>query len=720
MQNAKKRQEEEEESIRNILRTKDRKEMWRKVKPRKGGDEGRGKITVREWVEHFDSLLNIRYGERKVEWMQDRENIEVESLDGDITEGEVLQALKGMKGGTAPGVDGLPMKLLKTYARGLAGPLSKIFSWLFNSGKYPEQWSTAIIYPIWKSGNSACPNNYRGIALLSCVGKIFSKILTARLRGWVEGEGKLSEAQAGFRSKRSTMDQIFILDTIVRRRLQRKVPTYAAFIDLKKAFDSIDRGALWYKLARIGVSSKFVDILKEKYDKCRFCVRVGGKDRVSGTKKMGTGVMQGDQLSPLLFILFLDDLFPRIGNVDRGYAPLLGQQEVPVLAFADDLVLLSTSAGGLQRMLDELDRYCQEWNLRVNVGKTKTMVFETGRRWGANSRFYYAGERIEAVQSFRYLGVTVAKNGRWVAHAQEVRERARKACFGLARSGYKMRNFGLKLQLHFFEVLVAPILLYGSEVIAWNCPWECVESVFRTYGKRVLGLPRSSGNSGVELLLGRGRMEEEGQLRAISYWMKIRALPEERLLRIAYEYQRELVARGVDCWAMGVKRKLDKLGMGFIWEAQDGVRQRDRRRTKGKIRERMYDITYAKQLEEATNLKTCADYASFKVKPGIDPVLAEEKLFRKRQAYARLALKSTGGLINWDVIRTCKQCGTKLDENIFVHLVMVCDKLLKIRLEVCGEDWFIALDSLPASEKLAFIWRKGLRIKDEGVRRFFS
>ena len=133
-----------------------------------------------------------------------------------------------------------------------------------------------ILCPIFKNKGSVCdPKNYRGIALLPVIGKVFSSILNARLVSWAESNNKIDDRQAGFRRGYCTLDNIFIIDTLMTIYKKKKAPLYMAFVDFKDAFNKISRPALLYKLNKAGVSSKFLKLLESMYSQSSFCVKVG-------------------------------------------------------------------------------------------------------------------------------------------------------------------------------------------------------------------------------------------------------------------------------------------------------------------------------------------------------------------------------------------------------------------------------------------------------------
>ena len=206
----------------------------------------------------------------------------------------------------APGVNGIPNEYYKYSSDQFKNALTKAFNHMYDVGEISVEYLQAMIFPIYKKGNKADPANYRGICFQNSALKDLSAILQMRLMNWVEENQILSPFQAGFRKGYSTVDQIFILSNIVNSRLQNKEKLYAFFVDFRTAFDHVQRNLLFYKLAQIGLSFKFLRMLRAMYEKTSVCIKDG--DKISEFFETLFGIKQGDNASPLMFSLFIDDL----------------------------------------------------------------------------------------------------------------------------------------------------------------------------------------------------------------------------------------------------------------------------------------------------------------------------------------------------------------------------------------------------------------------------
>ena len=227
--------------------------------------------------------------------------------------------------------------------------------------------------PLFKKNDPNDVNNYRGITLISCFSKIFTGVLNNRIKNkWAENNDILSDLQFGFRKGRSTIDAIFVLNSIIQKVLKEKGSLFYAFIDLKKAFDSVYLNGLWYTLFKLGLNGKMLRIIKDMFNKVKTCVR--GRNSYSNFFECAVGLKQGEVISPALFSLFIDDLELFL-QWDQTCGLTFDDITFILMLFADDMVILGKDKDYLQTSLDLLEMYCHKWGLQVNTDKTKLVVF---------------------------------------------------------------------------------------------------------------------------------------------------------------------------------------------------------------------------------------------------------------------------------------------------------------------------------------------------------
>ena len=342
-------------------------------------------------------------------------------MDLPISHEEILNAIHGLKSNKSCGIDDILNEYFLKAADILIEPLHILFNKVLDSKSFPAEWATGLIVPLHKKGNYDDTNNYRGITLISCFAKLFTSILSNRLKQWAKSTDTCSDAQFGFKSDHSTIDAIFILKYLIDKQMQAKKRLYCAFIDLKKAFDSVSRTSLWFKMIKSGIDGKLFDIIRSMYEHIKLRVKYIGS--LSDLFSCDVGLLQGEIISPFLFALFLNDIELNLQeNLNDGVC--IEQLQLYLLLFADDAVLLSETREGLQNQLNNFENYCTKWNLNVNIPKTKIVVFRKGGNLSQNDKWYYAGNEIEAVNSFVYLGVVFSSGGSFIPNTKTLSGKA--------------------------------------------------------------------------------------------------------------------------------------------------------------------------------------------------------------------------------------------------------------------------------------------------------
>jgi sorting nexin-29 len=214
--------------------------------------------------------------------------------------------------------------------------------------------------------------------------------LNERLKLFLEYNKILCEEQAGFRNGYSTSDNIFTLNFIIGLYLNKGKILYGAFVDYRKAFDSIHRITLWKKLVSYNIDGYFLKVIHNMYSMAKSCVKNGSV--ISRFFDCNSGVRQGGNLSPLLFALFLNDLNTYLSTHYAGLTSWCKDmnEKLPddeldifrklcILLYADDTIILAESPHQLQKALDGMAEYCRKNKLKVNETKTKIVVFSRGK-----------------------------------------------------------------------------------------------------------------------------------------------------------------------------------------------------------------------------------------------------------------------------------------------------------------------------------------------------
>ncbi len=300
---------------------------------------------------------------------------------------------------------------------------------IWRSENLPPGLSAALIVCIHKSGDILDPDNYRGISLMEVILKILGTIVAQRIQRALdeapEGQG-LSYAQAGFRKHEEPMGNVVALMEILQRRNIEGSRTYVAFIDLKKAFDTVPFGALMVKIKRMGISDNTLRFVKALYKAPS--VKIRGPNGEHGPEVIiERGVRQGCPLSPVLFDMFINDFFGAHQGVSLDPIP----ETFPGLLFADDAVVLADSEKDMVRALDGITEWCSNNHMDVGIQKCGIMIISaSGRKHlklvgkGDASPFKLQDQVVSPVDEYKYLGFHF---NRWLSVEMAINNMAAKS-----------------------------------------------------------------------------------------------------------------------------------------------------------------------------------------------------------------------------------------------------------------------------------------------------
>ena len=450
--------------INNLAKSNPRK-FWKNIKSTfKKKQENAETLTVENLHTYFKSMFGesqpINTEDDTSDFDHEQESV-YEELDYEFTEQDLRRAVFSQKDNKSPGIDSISSEILKSSYDFISPLLLKLYNRMLNTGEYPRSWGEGIISPIFKKGDVNDSSNYRGITLINVLAKIYSQLILNRLTNWADTYDKLCKNQFGFQKGKSIVDCIFILHSIISKILNSGQKLFSVFIDYEKCFDKIDRTFLWQKLLSQNISSKLVRAIKSMYNTVKSCVKY--KSSYSNFFASNVGLKQGDPSSPLFFMLFVNDIVENI-NTDLENIFSLNELKLFLILYADDQVLFATSPESLQSILTDIETYCRLWGLIINIEKTKAMIFEKGRH--SKYDFYSYNTATEVVDSFKYLGITLFKNGNWYRCQKCI---AKHASFALHNLFTIFNNIELPIiqKCKLFDTLVASILNFGSEI--WGC-----------------------------------------------------------------------------------------------------------------------------------------------------------------------------------------------------------------------------------------------------------
>lgn len=665
------------------LRSSNPREFWRLI------NEGENEVTTTNLrigilKDHFQKLNKSDDGYHELN-LSENSLHDDPILDGNITEDEVLKAIKSLKLGKSPGCDSITNEFLKCSADVITPVLTKLFNVVLTTGQIPDEWVKGLIVPVFKKkGDPEDVNNYRGITLLSCVGKLFTAILNTRLTEFIESRNILSENQAGFRRGHSTTDHVFLLKCLIDLYLSSGRKLYVAFVDYSKAFDMVWRLGLWQKLISYGIRGRTFRVIYNMYKGIKSSVLLNG--RMSPEFPCFTGVRQGENLSPLLFSLFVNDIQDYLCNLGCNSLnlpvdnPFKNYLKLLVVLYADDTVLLSDTPEGLQQALNSLQQYCDEWKLKVNESKTKVIVF-CKRKSQKPVKFHLNNRQVEVVDTFVYLGVMFNYNGSFAKCRKYVVTKANRAMWALVKKCRRL-SLPLSVQLKLFDQTVVPILLFGCEI--WGLEnLKIIEAVHMKFCKLVLKVNKSTPSCMVLGELGRYPLEIIVKQRIVSFWGRLITGAENKYSSLIHSFCFDAHENNkcVLSWFRGVRNIFDELGLSHVWLSQTFP---NRQWLNGAVKQRLSD--QATQVWRGTvyNSSKCSNYRLYKSTLSFETYL--DTLPRKLSVLlckfrcSNIKLPVEAGRYR-DIPRYQRTC-TKCDYNVVgdeFHFVLECPFLLSLR-----------------------------------------
>ena len=295
--------------------------------------------------------------------------------------------------------DNIPLRLLKESAHSLAPPLTNIINSSFNTGLYPVGWKHASVKPLHKSGVRCDLFNYRPISLLPTCSKIIEQTAQKQLASHLERNHLLHPLQSGFRSKHSMASTLLRTVDEWYRSLDSGMMIGVLFLDVAKAFDTVDHSILLSKLPSYGLSSSTINWLTSYLSDRTHSTTINGATSTPLTIKCG--VPQGSILGPNLF------------SIHINYLPSICTSNTTTVLFADDatIYVIGSTVPEISHTLSSVLKDCHNWmssnNLQLNINKTKCMLIHQSKRQTRPLNVSLNNSQIDQINSFKLLGCVI-------------------------------------------------------------------------------------------------------------------------------------------------------------------------------------------------------------------------------------------------------------------------------------------------------------------------
>lgn len=393
--------------------------------------------------QHFSSVFNCNRYDVKPEVdyvVGDRELLQGVDVDMEF----LRDKIKSLKVTKAAGYDNLPAKLLVNTCSSIISPLKLIFDSSLSDGIVPFDWKKSNVTPIFKSGERASPNNYRPVSLTCISCKILETFVRDALVNYLTENNIIYNNQHGFIKGKSCMTNLLTFLEYVEEAVDCGYPVDVVYLDFSKAFDSVPHELLIHKLGCYGIRGKLLIWIRDWL--CGREQRVVINGSVSSWQDVRSGVPQGSVLGPVLFAIYINDLGEN----------LLSR----LLKFADDTktfrkVCNIYDAEMLQRDLDSLSKWGDNWGMKFNAEKCKVMHFGGTRNLEFN---YSIGDQVlEVVESEKDLGVIVSKDLKVTQQCCKAASMANRM-LGMVKRTFTSRKREVILPL--FKSIIRPHLEY--------------------------------------------------------------------------------------------------------------------------------------------------------------------------------------------------------------------------------------------------------------------
>ena len=609
-----------------------------------------------------------------------------------ITLHELNNAVKKLKTGKASGLDQLLNEMLSTSVNLYPKIFINLFNSLLENGIFPSGWTKSMTVPLHKKGDKSSETNYRGIALSSCLGKLFNMIINNRISKHIFTHNIIKREQLGFVPGNRTSDNLMIIHSLINLYCNKNgKKLYVAFIDFEKAFDSISRKLMLQKLYKLGIRGNIYKVIENMYKNDETCIKIG--DKITHFFDVNRGVKQGCILSPNIFNTFLSDL-PEIFRKPSSEPAKIGDTTIGSLFWADDIIIISESKSGLQRSLNDLSNYCHENKLKVNTKKTKCMVMNKGGKFLQSNTFHFKDQKLETVKTVNYLGFLITPNLNIKELLNDLYKRGLKAYFKLKSCLDDLFRRNITLTIKLFDSLVKPILLYGADF--WGClkhgfsDMNPIEKLNIRLCKHLLGVKRSVSNNACRCELGRLQLYITGFKSTVKNWIRILKNDSNSLLRSVYNSN---IIMNLN-WTTTFSNILSKHGLGYLWLLPSNNINNQATmpmNTVNIIHQRIIDCSYQNTLTSVKNQPKMRTYCLFKDNVKMESYLMHETNIITRTIVSKFRLSDHRLEIEIGRYfrppkkpeeRICTFCNTMEDE---IYCLMTCNLNSEERKELFDE-----------------------------------
>lgn len=497
-------------------------------------DRERIRVEVEKfWGDILGRVPNVTPGTGVQE--EDRQVLARFRLGGEITLGEVEEAIKKLKRRKAYGVDSIAGEFIRALDGEGVGKVKEELNAILERGRVPEDWKVANVELLYKKGDKDEVSNYRPIAVTSVLGKLLSKIMQARYAAAAEQTNIAGETQYGFRRNRSVDDCILTLNLVREIAKSEKRDLWVCFIDFEKAYDSVSREKLWEMLEELGADQKFIDLWKDWYEGTN--VKFNWRGVETNMVETKSGVRQGDPMSPDFFNTMMGTVLKAVEKSGKGFK-CRQYVEISSVGLADDMAVITETIDKLREMIGIVVDQIGRLGLRVNVAKSGIMLLN-----GTSDIEQIVVRNIpfKRLREEKYLGLIVNEKavGDWTKRVGKIARTV-----GAAKYGANMSNARREVGRTGWKAVAVPQIMYGCAGRTWTTEeLRWYEKEQHDFGRWLFRLRGKPCNGAVRGEVGVSTFEEREALIRQKYLIKLVFLEDDAKIKRLAQY---VIAGGTD------------------------------------------------------------------------------------------------------------------------------------------------------------------------------
>ncbi|MES9879357.1 MAG: reverse transcriptase family protein [Sedimenticola sp.] len=478
--------------------------------------------------DNFRQLVNMGINDIK----RAGSNPAIPALETDVTPDEIQNVIKNLKRRKAPGNDNIQNEHVINAGDAIIEALVILFNKIIATETVPDTWRTSIIIPLHKGNgkpkNEA--NSYRPISLLSCLCKIFERVILNRINEYITCNSIPfpCNEQQGFQKGTSCITASFNLQETIYYNLELGSNVLVAFLDIEKAFDSVWHNALFLKLHDLGITGKIWSVLSDSYTNLFCKIRVNGK--TSEVFKIERGVRQGGVMSGFLYLVFIDELLAQLQQSGHGARICNIPAGNPTLA--DDISCIATSPASLQKLIDIIFQYTQKWRFNVNIRKSCILTYLTrGKTTYIKPDIRFGQSPLTHSESTLHLGIRQSANLKSNLRTNESCQKGKNSFYAMLTLGVRPLGLNPLTSASLYRKVIMPTVLYGSEL--WNhltkSESDELNKLQHFIVKKIQGLGIRTRSDMCESMLGLYRITSEIDKRKLMLLHKILTMPNDAL-----------------------------------------------------------------------------------------------------------------------------------------------------------------------------------------------